>query len=306
MLLLLPKQPKQISQLVFIFGVGLIGLPIARFLQQMGFIVEQLDLCWDDYELQAHQLEGLQQRVKEVIQDSRIDQLSIIWSAGRAGFDSSEEQTDRELISFLAVLDMVEVLTESYSDMSVDFHMLSSVGGLFEGQRQIDSTSSPKPLRPYGLLKMRQEDALFARGSIEKKFVYRLTSVFGIGPLGTRHGLVSTLLRNTSDRQVTHIVGRMSSLRDFIWNADVARYIALRLRYLQSNAETIQTLASGKPSSIQEVIRIVESATGKRGYLRFVSELTNELDITVSPSLSPEGWFPTGLKTAILTLTATD
>ena len=50
------------------------------------------------------------------------------------------------------------------------------------------------------------------------------------------------------------------------------------------------------------MIRVVESATGQRAYLQCQPRLTNEMDITVSPTVLPKGWAPTDLKTAVLSL----
>ena len=40
------------------------------------------------------------------------------------------------------------------------FFLVSSAGGLFEGQRNVGDRSQPSPMRPYGFLKLRQEKLL--------------------------------------------------------------------------------------------------------------------------------------------------
>jgi UDP-glucose 4-epimerase len=46
----------------------------------------------------------------------------------------------------------------------VDFHMMSSAGGLFESQTHCSEHSIPRPLRPYGTGKLMQERALAQAG----------------------------------------------------------------------------------------------------------------------------------------------
>ena len=51
--------------------------------------------------------------------------------------------------------------------MDADFFLMSSIGGLFEGQALINSESNPKPLRPYGKLKLSQEGYLQSKDNIQ-------------------------------------------------------------------------------------------------------------------------------------------
>ena len=59
------------------------------------------------------------------------------------------------------------------------------------------------------------------------------------------------------------------------------------------------TLAAGKPSSIHELVKLVESILGRRLYLQFDFGLSNSMDITVSPTLLPEHWHPSDLRMAV-------
>lgn len=177
--------------------------------------------------------------------------------------------------------------------------MLSSIGGLFEGQRSICWSSVPTVVRPYGALKKQQEDLLLAAGTAMGKRIYRLTSVYGSVSGRGRRGLIPALIYNGQRRHVTRIVGRLSTLRDFVWVEDVARYVGSQLVDPEPNDDgPISTLASTRPASIYEILELVESAIGHRPYIRF-AELSNSMDITVSPSLRPAHWHPVDVKTAV-------
>src|SRR5256885_1733395 len=81
------------------------------------------------------------------------------------------------------------------------------VGGLFEGQRHIERDSVPEPRRPYGELKLRQEQLLASSSAPLVRCVYRLTSVYGHAHTRRRQGLIPTLVVNGLRHRVSTIVG---------------------------------------------------------------------------------------------------
>lgn len=293
-----PNEPPR--PLVALFGVGLLGCALRDALLRRHYRQEPLPLCWEDSERQRRQLAAIGDRIGAELEEGAPSALSLIWAAGRAGFASTSAETTAELESFRRVLALAESTARSHSATAVSFRMLSSVGGLFEGRRSIDRDSTPAILRPYGELKLRQEQQLLASGAPLDRRIYRLTSVFGPPPDGGRRGLIATLIHNGLRHQVTRIVGRPSTLRDFTWTEDIARYIVWEL--LEPTAErhsSICTLAAGKPSSIHELLRLVESAIGRRLYVHFDLAPANSMDMTVSPSLPPARWRASALDTAV-------
>ncbi len=285
--------------LVALFGVGLIGSALTEALAGRRFRPQPVPLAWDDPGRQERQLEAIGRRIDDRLGRLEGGDLSFVWAAGRAGFGSGGDETAPELESFRRVLALAESIARRRPSGTVEFHLVGSVGGLFEGQRYVDRDSRPAVRRPYGELKLRQEDLLAAAGDLRRR-IYRLTSVFGPAPGGGRRGLITTLVDNGLRHRVTRIVGRLSTLRDFVWTVDVARYLAAELldRAVEPGIST-RTLAAGKPSSIHELVKLVESILGRRLYLQFDFGLANSMDITVSPTLQPEHWHPSDLRMAV-------
>ncbi len=305
MLLLLPahepvRPARRPTPLIALFGVGLLGSAIRDAMLRRHYRSELMALDWQDPELQRRQLRATGERIEAATAESKAAGVDFVWAAGRAGFGSAESETASELDSFRAVLALCGSLASPRSAPTPRFHLLSSVGGLFEGQRYVGRGSTPGPLRPYGRLKLRQEEFLAARETNLAKRIYRLTSVFGPAPEGRRRGLISTLIRNGRRQRVTRIVGHLSTLRDFVWTEDVARYLEQRLLDpTRDPGVRVHTLAAGKPSSIREVLGLVEGIIGRRLYVQFDPGLSNSTDITVSPGVLAAGWSPSDLKTAV-------
>jgi len=293
-----PREPPR--PLVALFGVGLLGCAVRDALVGRGYRPRPLALSWDDGPLQRRQLDTIAASLGATLEGSAPGALGLVWAAGRAGFASSQAETAGELESFQRVLALAESTARSHPEAPVSFHLLSSIGGLFEGRRAIDHDSTPTVLRPYGDLKLRQEERLLASDAPLERRIYRLTSVFGPTPRGGRRGLIATLIHNGLRHRVTRIVGRLSTLRDFIWTGDVASYlVADVLERCGQPRPPIATLAAGKPASIHELLRLVESTIGRRLYVQFDFGLANSMDTTVSPSLLPAHWRARSLGTAV-------
>lgn len=297
--------PLDAPEVIPLFGVGLLGSSIREALHwNAPFDEESLDLSWTDPRLQAFQLAAIERRIGQLLTSggkASPGTLKIVWSAGRAGFSATEEQIEVELESFRAVLRMVESLGQTFPEITPTVYVLSSLGGLFEDCRHIHARAPHSVLRPYGALKQRQEEALASLDARIIRKVYRVSSVIGPPGGGRRQGLVATLVGNAVRRRVTTLVGRLSTMRDFVWYQDVGRYLARAvLSEEESSRNSVQVLGSGRPATIHQVVRTVESVVGRRCYIRHSPVLTNASDITVSSAMLPPDWMPTDLRTCIV------
>jgi nucleoside-diphosphate-sugar epimerase len=286
-------------RVVTIFGVGLLGSAIARSVRLRSDVREvPFPFHWSDREKQASDLETIELAVAE-----RLDEytsLSVVWSAGRAGFSSTSREVDDELRSFRSLLRLTERLSSRIAPGRAHFVLLSSAGGLFEGQRQVDANSNPMPRRPYGTLKWEQEQILGAAASGLRKLILRISSVYGHIQSGHRSGLIQTLVANGIRRKVTTIVGTMTTLRDFVWVDDVANFAASRiLDETPRPTPSTELLASGRPSSVFEIRNIVESRLRSPVFVSYVPGGSNSDDITFSRAALPNGWFPSDLRTNV-------
>lgn len=281
------------GRLATVFGIGQIGSAIVRAMVDRDWqVVRTRSFPWSDA---AGHREILESHADEIgaRQTSGDERLDIVWSAGRAGFDASPSRTAEELASFESVLDFADVVTAS--GRRVHFHLISSAGGLFEGQRFVGLDSHPRPRRPYGRLKWEQERLLASRIEL-RSHVYRLSSVFGTIAGGRRRGLVGTLVENSLRHRETTIVGRMSTLRDFVAADDAGRFV---VDNMETDRNTTHLLASGRPTSILEIVRRVEWAVRRPVPISCVPRPTNGVDITFRRSALPAGWNPRDVRSAI-------
>ena len=128
------------GHLVLLFGLGLIGKAIQRQLQVGGFVDDRtMEFDW----LNPQERQRQQQDICRTVVSGRDEthRVSLVWAAGRTGFHSTSEQLEEEHNSFSSVVDLYRSLSAVFGDAHLSFHMLSSAGGLFEGQRLIDSDS---------------------------------------------------------------------------------------------------------------------------------------------------------------------
>lgn len=293
-----------------IFGVGLIGSAVCKHLLATGVLQRtELPFSWSEPTRHSQELENIEGALRSGPRsdlDSRASavrprHINIIWSAGKCGFASEEEETEAELAAFSRVVQFAEKLSRLNGDWAIRFFHMSSAGGLFEGLEGDARELRPAPIRPYGFLKLKQEQLVENLHEKIQRKIFRLTSVYGYIAPNSRAGLVQTLLINGVQRRPSVIVGDLSTLRDYVFCGDVARFVCDQLLDPASGASRCYLLSSGKASSIGEVQRYVESAIGRKIYLSFLMRPTNSRDISLSWREMPPGWsaldLPTGIRT---------
>jgi UDP-glucose 4-epimerase len=292
------------QHVIVIFGEGLIGSSVVRhILDQNKFVEKRIKIDWEIPEIGDAQLADAFNYIQSLVSPEDRSQspmiVSILWAAGRAGFDATQEETEQEYKNFQRVLEFGQKIVETSSTPQVHFHMTSSAGGLFEGQRDISLQSIPNPLRNYGILKLKQEQLLLSTRYFKNINIYRISSVYGPLFYGHRQGLITVMIENNLTGKPVRIVGRMNTLRDYVWAGDVATFIARKLIDRSGSGQNVLFLVSGNAVSIEEVIAIVEKITLKRTSLVQSDVLTNSQDITFSRSVFPDDWHPIDLSTSI-------
>ena len=205
----------------------------------------------------------------------------------------------REASLLEEVLDLAEMAGRRAPRARRAVHLVSSAGGLFEGQLFCDAESAPAPLRPYGEGKLRQEALARACGGAARVHVYRPSSVYGASPSG-RVGLVTALIGDALRGRTTRIVGRPDTLRDYVHAGDVGRFIARAVMGAEPGAgcET-HLLAQGRPAAMSEVIAHVERVLGLCPSLRFDPAPGNARHMSFRRSALPAGWRQVDLATGI-------
>ncbi|HEX2833317.1 MAG TPA: NAD-dependent epimerase/dehydratase family protein [Thermoanaerobaculia bacterium] len=271
---------------ILLFGAGLIGNSILEALSLRTPLAPQFyPFSWNgDHAIQLARIEHAA---------TSASRMSIIWSAGRVGFNATTDEVAQELGVYRDVLRMSARLASRID--GVAFHLISSAGGLFEGQRHVTSDAIPRPRRAYGHLKLQQEIELAETNAFAARRVYRVSSAYGPLRPNIRAGLVATLLLNAARREVTHITGRMETLRDFVFSGDIGAYVADAV-LARTSRDVTDVLASGRPCSLREVQAIVERVVGRRLHVTFARDADNAEDITFDGSVLPRRWDASDLR----------
>ena len=309
MILLTPNRhdgARQSPCAVLLFGAGMVGSAISTQLQQSGSLDSTfMSLDWQRTDLFADQLLAIEARLTEILSErpqasNRASGLHFIWCAGQAGFYSTEEQVSCELKRYQDVLQTIERIVDQHPDIPAKMVLMSSAGGLFEGQRGVRVDSIPAPSRPYSRLKLVQEELLLGSRANLRREIYRLTSVYGYIRAHQRRGLIPTLVANGLCQRPCQITGYSTTIRDYVWIEDVADYVSRRVMSgASTDRDCVEILASGKPSSILEIQQIVENTISRPLSLRYSLDTANGDTMSFDAGVLPEGWHSSELSTNI-------
>lgn len=299
-LLTKPTAPGRITAL---FGQGLIGSAIVRELVSNDHIpIQSLKLDWETFRVDNpvyHVLKDcLNFTIEQALKCSPDDHfINIVWTAGKAGFASDEVATRSDLDSFLTLLKLLEEIHQTHPGYPIRFFHFSSAGGLYEGRSCVTPECTPKPIRPYGRMKLNQEQSLLSCSIKMRRKIYRPSSVYGTIRPNHRMGLIPTMILNGLRQTVTSIYGFDTTLRDFVWVEDIARYLCDELNNTVSQ-DTITTLHSGRPVSLYEIRSTIEELLNKKLFVQFRPVQSNSLHITFGRPCATENWRTTSLQVA--------
>jgi nucleoside-diphosphate-sugar epimerase len=282
-----------------LFGVGLLGGAIEEALRgeaQADTAVMPYD--WGDAAARAAQLLDIERAILDGAEPEGPRSIDLIWAGGRSGFGSSVDDMQTEEAIFAQILAFGATLEARAPDAAHGFHMISSAGGLFEGVSHCGADTPPRPLRPYGSGKLRQEALVHASGGKALRRIYRPSSVYGFRP-GGRLGLVTALASNALTGRTTRIVGSPHTIRDYVSTEDIGHFVAQEALRRSPGADLTFLLASGRPAAMCEMIALVEQAVQARTLLQYDPNPSNALNMSFRPSALPRRWRPTALETGI-------
>ena len=290
---------RKIRKILGLFGFGLIGQSIIAALSDTRpFTMSKFSFTWSAEQNQSQELDAAQRYILASCNDAVVSQIDIVWAAGVAGFGASDNQIAVEVRAFEKVLMFVLQLTHRTPHVQHSFHLLSSAGGLFEGQKNVDRSCHPRPLRPYSHGKIHQEQLLLTVAAPLRTMIYRPSSVYGFASDQSRLGLVSALIQNSVRHLTSSIVGDAQTIRDYVLVSDVGQFVANQVRNINAQSQ-IFTLASGKPTTILEMLHRIERILGRKLYFAFDKVRSNAADTSFSRSVLPQFWSPTDLETGL-------
>lgn len=273
------------KQYILIFGLGLVGKAISNELGKSLELKAARKLNWTS-------LTDCQKTISEILDTffkDHINKLTIIWSAGKAGFSATEDQITHDLEFYRLLHDfMGPEVKERFSDCKIDYRLISSAGGLFEGQTAINQESVVEVQRPYGRLKLEQERYIASAEWVDFYSNIRLSSVYTISNTSGRLGLIPTIMKQAIQQKEITVFGAETTLRDYVLDLDIARYVSDHIDAENLPKEVF--LIDGKPSTIQEIKIMIERIIGRKIYLKYKLEKTNSSHISYSPNIKPKGF----------------
>jgi UDP-glucose 4-epimerase len=100
-------------------------------------------------------------------------------------------------------------------------------------------------------------------------------------------GLIPTLIYDSLRYRPSRIVGNLDTCRDYIYCGDIGNFVSSVIEG-QPATDNNFLLASGKPTTIQELVRLIENETGHPLYLSFDPTAPNSETNSYQKSGIPE------------------
>lgn len=294
-----PIDERKTKRVVLIFGLGLIGSSISTSLRRrVSSQVIEFPFSWVCADKRSDQIRDVLLFLKKHIAGFKpYAEIDVVWAAGKAGFGGSRDVFESEQESFNSVLELIH--GNDLSDYAlVRLHLISSAGGLFEGQRKVDGSSVINPLRPYGEAKVRIEDEVKKLNSSIVSHIYRPSSVYGYAGMNGRAGLVVAILNSVLRNTTARIYAQPDTLRDYVYVSDIGRFVAQTIAF-RTGPSQIHFLASGKPTSTLEVIKLIERVMQRRISVQFELTADNTEPNTFQAAARPDHWNPTTLEVGV-------
>jgi UDP-glucose 4-epimerase len=263
---------------------GLLGHALAS---QSERLFSPTPVPWHDY---SSARTTLTRDYAEFRSAARDGEWLLAWAAGAATV--AQGGGDSELALLTAVLECVRL--NPPAGPGVVF-LASSAGGVYAGGQSspYDSLSTPQPVSAYGRLKLRQEQAATeALRGVAPLVIGRLANLYGHRQDRSKpQGLVTRLCLSSLHRRPMSIFVPLQTQRDWIDVDDAAR-AALGLCAQARGGEPrarIHVIATGVPTTVGRLIRIVEGVTHRRVPITFgidASAADQPFDLRLNPGVT--------------------
>jgi UDP-glucose 4-epimerase len=268
---------QQKGHLIVVIGLGLIGDAVSDQLSFFCTKIQSTNLSGIEKKWQKPSL--FSDEINNIIGQLNPFIVEIVWCAGVAGFSATEEDMIAETDFYQQLLRSIAFPKKCLKKLN----LLSSAGGIYEGTKGIVSSPNQiKPLRPYGLHKLKQENLNPTEFNVKR--VFRPSTVYGIKKQNNgRKGLINRLIESTITGDHVRIYSSQNTLRDYVLNTDVAKFIANKILYDDRSDEYI--IASGRPLSVSNLINLVNKSQKSKVKASYSLLHSNNTDIIFDPSI---------------------
>ncbi|BBY00481.1 NAD-dependent epimerase/dehydratase family protein [Mycobacterium seoulense] len=235
---------------------GLLGGAVSR---AMGPKFVEFPVPWENHVTAVGVLDS---DLDRFIRAAGNDDWSLVWAAGAGVVGSTPDQLTAEtrLLSHLA-----SRMRDARPAGRGALFFSSSAGGIYAGSIHppFSESTPPRPLSPYGQMKLAQEEIL--RTTLEgcvPIVIGRFSNLAGPGQnLSKQQGLVSQLCRAAVTRQSLNIFVPMETLRDYLYVDDAAAMVRALVEnavHKQPSAPVLRNISSQRPVSVCTVVRTVQ------------------------------------------------
>jgi UDP-glucose 4-epimerase len=216
-------------------------------------------------------------RDKEALRDVMRGQDGVVHlAADTRVMDSIEDPRFNFDNNVVATFGLLEVARE----FGVERIVNASTGGaiLGEAPAPVHEEMVPRPLAPYGASKLAAEGYLnaFAATYGLKTCSLRFSNVYG--PRSFHKGsVVAHFLKRVLAGEPLTVYGDGSQVRDYLFAMDLTDGIR---KAIEQGVTGVHQLGSGKPTTINELIGIIEDVTGKRMSVSYADFRPGEVHTT--------------------------
>lgn len=245
---------------------GMLGSAVARVSDKAGAdLFAASPVPWADESAAGRVLADDMRRFAEEAGDR---DWSVIWAAGTSVVASAPEATNRELrVLHAFTTDVARVRPGGRGAL----FLTSSAGGVYAGSIRppFDSGTVPRPISPYGHLKLAQErEATVALAGRVPLVIGRFSNLYGPDQdTGKRQGLIPLLCRAALLRRPLNLYVPMDTVRDYLYVDDAARMVWHEVRSAiedQPAEPRIAILGSGQATTVAEVVATVQNVAHRR------------------------------------------
>jgi UDP-glucose 4-epimerase len=160
--------------------------------------------------------------------------------------------------------------------------VFSSTGGALYGNPDsvpVTEEAPTRPISPYGISKLAGEKYLHYYHAVHDLpvVILRYSNVYGPRNERKKHiGAVTAFIRNVLTGRPIQVNGDGRQTRDFVYVEDLARANALALKRKRNDCLVVN-VSGGKETSVTEMIRTIERATGKKAIVRYAPAIRGEI-----------------------------
>lgn len=262
----------QKKKIIVTGGSGFLGTHLLRALDKEGYEVKNIDLRPSkEYETVIADVQDTQKMLEEIKDADAVFHLASLIEAGESVKDP-QKYVDYNIDGTISVL-------EAMRQNGISTFLFSSSAAVYGEPLNIPIKEDDRtmPINPYGMTKLAME-ALLSSYVQAHGFTGVALRYFNLyGPEEHHepesHAMPRFIKQIYQGKEVT-VWGSGEHLRDYIHISDIVDAHLKALTYAWDNPEKYHyfNLSTEKPSSVLDIVRIVEDAMGKKANVKHFPE----------------------------------